>query len=799
MPVAARSKGPRWLGWNKINFGPEHFAEAKTRRHTGVGIKTKNTPAIDVDVRDADVVEEMLRFIREDIGDGPLRYGRAPKVLMLFKTDKPFRKLNSRKYVCPDGLEHKVEVLGDGQQFAAYHIHPETLEPYRWDQGSLLFAEPAEMDREALSPLSLDQARRVIEKFEQIAEARGWQPAQRSQSSKNSASTYRDPEDTFLVEPTLPDVGLDEIQETLDQLDPAAMEYDQWLKCIAAVHHQTEGSPEGFEIADAWSSNDARYKPKDIKDRWRGFGKGGQRPVTFRALLAWVRDGEYAAAATEPTDFGVVEEDEKGGALWPEPDLSYGRDPDLNLPTFPREIFGATAILIEDAAASKSASPGFVANALLIAISSIIQNACDAHVRPGWFEPSVLWGMNVGLPSTNKSPAVDAIVRPLDKTAKDVNCNFDAAHSEWESENRVSEIHQKAWKKRAEEAAKKGEDVPVEPPEAIAPKEPERAVLRISECSPEKLIARKKAQKEGLLLTVDELGTLLVHLGRLDQLARRSVIVESYGARAFELDQIKTGKGTLSVSRLALSILGNTQPDRLTEVLSQVDDGLLSRFDIVWSDQEPPLRYDGQGTDEVVQAALRRLFDLAARASEPKTIHVAAEAQELFHECRQQMRDLSRDQSPIVQGWLGKAPGKIIRYALNLAHLDYAFGHSGEPEELNAEHIARARMYVFNYLLPMYCYAIGEASLPLDEKRARVLFRLIQNNSDFAQGQIFTARDIRHRNRTSLGSTKDIEEALKMLVQANVVREERVPNSGRKTAKRYSANPRMREAVAGND
>jgi hypothetical protein len=38
-------------------------------------------------------------------------------------------------------LEHRVEVLGIGQQFVAHGIHPDTLRAYTWPNGDILDIE----------------------------------------------------------------------------------------------------------------------------------------------------------------------------------------------------------------------------------------------------------------------------------------------------------------------------------------------------------------------------------------------------------------------------------------------------------------------------------------------------------------------------------------------------------------------------------------------------------------------------------------------------------------------------------
>ena len=66
-----------------------------------------------------------------------VRIGRAPKRAIPFRTSEPFKK---RKIIFAEttpgaGLEG-IELLGDGQQFVAHGIHPDTQSEYVWIGGS---------------------------------------------------------------------------------------------------------------------------------------------------------------------------------------------------------------------------------------------------------------------------------------------------------------------------------------------------------------------------------------------------------------------------------------------------------------------------------------------------------------------------------------------------------------------------------------------------------------------------------------------------------------------------------------
>ncbi len=61
----------------------------------------------------------------ERFGETLVRVGRWPKRLLLYRTETPFPKMKAGQ----------IEILGLGQQFVAFGLHPGTGEPYSWPFG----------------------------------------------------------------------------------------------------------------------------------------------------------------------------------------------------------------------------------------------------------------------------------------------------------------------------------------------------------------------------------------------------------------------------------------------------------------------------------------------------------------------------------------------------------------------------------------------------------------------------------------------------------------------------------------
>jgi len=134
------------------------------------GIRTTFTPAIDIDVRDIDLVaaveDAVLKYVPQD-KTILRRVGVAPKRLIPFSTLSPFKKC-SIVFTSPDGVSHRVEILGLGQQFISEGWHPDSGEPYAWLGEKLSDVLPTR-----LPTLDGATARKMIEDIGQLVVARG--------------------------------------------------------------------------------------------------------------------------------------------------------------------------------------------------------------------------------------------------------------------------------------------------------------------------------------------------------------------------------------------------------------------------------------------------------------------------------------------------------------------------------------------------------------------------------------------------------------------------------------------------
>jgi hypothetical protein len=163
-PLPVNGKAPGLKGWQdkfQTNDDEIELWDKTWPSATNTGILTKFTPAIDIDVTVPDAAEAIEDLARETFGehgDILVRYGKAPKRAVLLRTNEPFKKIVGL-FTAPDGSEHKIEILGDGQQIVAHGIHPDIHKPYLWYGG-----EPWTTPREQLPYVRESDLRSFLDK-----------------------------------------------------------------------------------------------------------------------------------------------------------------------------------------------------------------------------------------------------------------------------------------------------------------------------------------------------------------------------------------------------------------------------------------------------------------------------------------------------------------------------------------------------------------------------------------------------------------------------------------------------------
>jgi putative DNA primase/helicase len=190
IPVQSGRKRPAMGGWQKVRIAISHNEDTVSLwadQYPGAlstGIRTRYTPAVDIDVyhpKVADEIEQALLNLIPQQGSLLKRVGLPPKRLIPFRCTAPFKKLVAT-FKAPDETVHKVEVLADGQQFVAEGIHETTQQPYRWADNVCLL----NVAHEHLPLVDEELAHRFVAEASEIMKRAGWTEVDAQGKPKNN-------------------------------------------------------------------------------------------------------------------------------------------------------------------------------------------------------------------------------------------------------------------------------------------------------------------------------------------------------------------------------------------------------------------------------------------------------------------------------------------------------------------------------------------------------------------------------------------------------------------------------------
>lgn len=225
-----------------------------------VGLHAAHYPAIDIDVTREDIAETIHAEARRVFGEAPVRVGRAPKRLLMFRTDAPFPKMQMRFRM--DGVEHLVEMLGKGQQYVVGGIHPATSEPYTLD------TDPAEL----LSRMPLLTREAATAWFEELAGTLETLGAEIVHSSYSADHTER----LAVDQETLRGPGVQAVADLVRQIPNTNEQFgdrDSYIRMGYAIKAACGAENEG-DALDIWM---------EWAGRWEGSGDRGFQPDVAEA------------------------------------------------------------------------------------------------------------------------------------------------------------------------------------------------------------------------------------------------------------------------------------------------------------------------------------------------------------------------------------------------------------------------------------------------------------------------------------------------------------------------------------
>lgn len=298
VPIEPGHKRPALASWQRARLST---ADLPSYPAHGVGVLCGQGAhpivGIDIDVSHAGVNAALVAWCREHLGVSCERVGAAPRVLLTYRAAAAgWTKEASSAFFDPadpvkaDGKrnEQRIEILGFGQQFVAYHTHPDTGRPYEWVDmlGGIEY-----MRADDLPVITEQQVAALMAEFDRLVAATPGletsRPAAGTALVRTAGAAPGGEGDALRgLSPTI-GLTMDEARTLLGHLDNTGFDkdYDFWLRVGMALHHEFGGSDEALALWIEWSEHSPKYESGVCAPKWRSFGKGGHSPTTARWLI----------------------------------------------------------------------------------------------------------------------------------------------------------------------------------------------------------------------------------------------------------------------------------------------------------------------------------------------------------------------------------------------------------------------------------------------------------------------------------------------------------------------------------
>ena len=243
--------------------------------------------ALDFDIDCPDAANRLRKAVKKQWPHMPIRDCNNPRFAVIFRAKKSLLNVPNGKsngYACPDFKNKKgkhivsrIELIGN-QPITMYGEHRKTGNSYKWSNKYT----PLKMRVSELPKLTTKDVEKIFNLFQRLMESNSkWNMVEHGRIGTridNSATTF----ETSRSKKKYTD---NRILELISRIDNDCSR-DEWRDVGMAIHDAYDGSEEGLQVWDDWSSegNPPSYDGYDhLKEQWGSFGKHA-RPLTMQTI-----------------------------------------------------------------------------------------------------------------------------------------------------------------------------------------------------------------------------------------------------------------------------------------------------------------------------------------------------------------------------------------------------------------------------------------------------------------------------------------------------------------------------------
>jgi hypothetical protein len=284
LDMKSAGKRPLMKGWETVCASADEDEVRRWARYqrncTNTGLLCGDLVGVDIDVLDEGHAEHLTAVATEMLGATPARrIGRAPKLLLAFRAEAAFDKVQTPEFHMLDGTVARVEVLATGQQFVGFGIHPGTREPYYWPDSS-----PLDVPLASLPTIDHSLCSAFITAADQYLRRVGGQTTTERrdidrEGRKIAGLKHQDAPSRELVE------------EAVGHIGNTDLAYDEWIKVGLALYAALGDG--GRDLWEYWSAQSAKNDPAYSAAKWDSFT--AVRSVTVGTLFWMARQNGWRA------------------------------------------------------------------------------------------------------------------------------------------------------------------------------------------------------------------------------------------------------------------------------------------------------------------------------------------------------------------------------------------------------------------------------------------------------------------------------------------------------------------------
>jgi Protein of unknown function (DUF3987) len=372
-------------------------------------------------------------------------------------------------------------------------------------------------------------------------------------------------------------------------------------------------------------------------------------------------------------------------------------DNKLYVPPFPIGVFPPNMQkYIFDTARTMPCPEDFIGVGVLAVLSACIGSSRRALIKQDWSEPTILFSVIVGRPSSKKTPALNKTKQPLEQIQKVMAEEFREKKTAYQKDKENLEM-------------------------------PKFQQIITSDATMEALSSVLQTNKRGVMVFQDEISGFLKGMNQYKSGGGNDSekLMKLYNG-LMEIINRKSMDEPLYLEKPHITILGGTQPDCLPLFGTKAHNGFINRF--LFSYPEPV--EDEFITESVQPEVLDYYAQLckslyALKHNEDQSALVlpfTAEAQAIFGLYYNKLAADAKVSDTLMEATLGKMQGYTIRFALVLQ-----LAHAPESTEISTQSVEYAIVlseYFIQHARKVYASINGGL---LDDKVV-VLVRYVRDN-----------------------------------------------------------------------